>query len=96
MGHARSVLDLPAGRDIEHPGESTWDVIFKDDRVLLQQVRPVVSGDACRGQGRTLSIEWHGVSVNIGGAGAMRKAAGSLAVDLVLPAPPQISTREMR
>ena len=65
-----------SGFDIERPGEGTWDVIFKDDQVLLHQVVRSITGDNYRGPGQTLEIGWAGLSVDIGGAGAMRKGGG--------------------
>ena len=62
-----------SGFDIELPEEGTWDVIFKDDQVLLYQVVYSVSAENYRGSGQTLEIGWAGLAINIGGAGAMRK-----------------------
>jgi hypothetical protein len=57
-----------SGFDIERPGEGTWNVIFRDDQVLLHQEVHSVSGAS-----QTLRVEWEGLSIDIGGAGAMRK-----------------------
>ena len=62
-----------SGFDIGRPGEGTWDVIFRDDQVLLHQEVHSVSGEDYRGPGQTLEIGWSGLAVDIGGAGAMRK-----------------------
>jgi hypothetical protein len=62
-----------SGFDIERPSEGTWDLIFKDDRVLLhQQAVSSASGEGYRPE-QMLEIGWDGLSVDIGGAGAMRK-----------------------
>jgi hypothetical protein len=65
-----------SGFDIERPEEGTWDVIFKDDQVLLHQLVRSVSGEDYRGPGQVLEIAWAGLSIDIGGAGAMRKGGG--------------------
>ena len=64
-----------SGFDIERPGEGTWDVIFRDDQVLLHQVvrRSAARPTAARPDAE---IGWGGLAVDIGGAGAMRKGGG--------------------
>lgn len=65
-----------SGFDIERPSEGTWDVIFRDDQVLVHQVERGVNDYTYRLQGQTLSLEWRGLSINISGAGAIRKGGG--------------------
>ncbi len=65
-----------SGFDIERPAEGTWDLVFRDDAVLVQQVVRGTTGADYRGRGQTLRIEWDGLGVRIGGAGAMRKGGG--------------------
>lgn len=61
-----------SGFDIENPSKGTWDVIFKDDQVSVLQVVRLVD-DAAFVLGQTLLIEWDGLTVVIGGAGAMSR-----------------------
>ena len=55
-----------SGFDIERPSEGTWDVIFKDEQVLLHQEVRSVSGGDYRGWGRrwrSAGVVWPSTSV---------------------------------
>ena len=66
-----------SGFDVDHPDKGIWDVIFKDDRVALLQIVGL-AGDPAFVLGQTLLIEWDGLSIDIGGAGAMSTGGGYL------------------
>jgi len=66
-----------SGFDVDDPSEGAWDLVFRDDRVVVQRAAPAAGGQTHRDQGQSLTIAWAGLSVDVESDGAMRETGGS-------------------